>query len=386
MSQTTTKPPLTDTRLRTPPPPESQDGHPREMQVKEDDQENMEDNIIDTVKEVKESGSLQPPRMVKRKKNNITPPPPPPRRHGCPLMDGGDVPERAGGAPSMYTGVGMACNSQSRAAGMTGVKDSDEFRSTIPFDVKIKKTADTITVNGVNLMTLQKMKNNSIKKTTPKIRKITRKKSQKTETTTPSDNKIVKYLVKKKTEDMDSPRALKTTQKEDNKENTAGSSDNTPVVSSEALLRNSSIELEETYRRKTTFMKKHTMNTAKQTIKMFQELERGEECLLGSGRCSTHNVKLARKVSRKRVSTVADDGSVKWTIGEGVVLACPYKQGFRVEPGSEPAPLETEGTNGNKRICLDRQMNQPQTETQIDFGREDLLLDGMKTDCWPPDR
>ena len=106
-------------------------------------------------------------------------------------------------------------------------------------------------------MTLQKMKNNSIKKTTPKIRKITRKKSQKTETTTPSDNKIVKYLVKKKTEDMDSPRALKTTQKEDNKENTAGSSDNTPVVSSEALLRNSSIELEETYRRKTTFMKKH---------------------------------------------------------------------------------------------------------------------------------
>ena len=235
-------------------------------------------------------------------------------------------------------------------------------------------------------MTLQKMKNNSIKKTTPKIRKITRKKSQKTETTTPSDNKIVKYLVKKKTEDMDSPRALKTTQKEDNKENTAGSSDNTPVVSSEALLRNSSIELEETYRRKTTFMKKHTMNTAKQTIKMFQELERGEECLLGSGRCSTHNVKLARKVSRKRVSTVADDGSVKWTIGEGVVLACPYKQGFRVEPGSEPAPLETEGTNGNKRICLDRQMNQPQTETQIDFGREDLLLDGMKTDCWPPDR
>ena len=386
MSQTTTKPPLTETRLRTPPPPQSQDGHPREMQVKEDDQENMEDDIIDTVKEVKESGSLQPPRMVKKKKDDITPPPPPPRRHGCPLMDGGDVPERAGGSPSMYTGVGMACNSQSRAAGMTGVEDSDEFRSTIPFDVKIKKTADTITVNGVNLMTLQKMKNNSIKKTTPKIRKITRKKSQKTETTTPSDNKIVKYLVKKKTEDMDSPRALKTTQKEDNKENTAGSSDNTPVVSSEALLRNSSIELEETYRRKTTFMKKHTMNTTKQTIKMFQELERGEECLLGSGRCSTHNVKLARKVSRKRVSTVADDGSVKWTIGEGVVLACPYKQGFRVEPGSEPAPLETEGTNGNKRICLDRQMNQPQTETQINFGREDLLLDGVKTDCWPPDR
>ena len=83
---------------------------------------------------------------------------------------------------------------------------------------------------------------------------------------------------------------------------------------------------------------------------------------------------------------MADDGSVKWTIGEGVVLACPYKQGFRVEPGSEPAPLETEGTNGNKRICLDRQMNQPQTETQINFGREDLLLDGVKTDCWPPDR
>ena len=308
-------------------------------------------------------------------------------KYGCPLMDGGDVPERAGGSPSMYTGVGMACNSQSRASGMTGVEDSDEFRSTIPFEVKIKKTADTITVNGVDLMTLQKMKNNSIKKTTPKIKKITRKKSQKTETTTPSNNKIVKYLVKKKTEDMDSPRALKTTQNEDNKENTAGSSDNTPVVSSESSFRNSSIELGETNRRKTTFMKKNTMNTARETIKMFQELERGEECLLGSGRCSTHNVKLARKVSKKRVSTVANDGSVKWTIGEGVVLACPYKQGFRTEPGTEPAPLETEGTNGNKRICLDRQMNQPQTEQENTFGREDLLLDGVKTEreSWPLD-
>ena len=83
---------------------------------------------------------------------------------------------------------------------------------------------------------------------------------------------------------------------------------------------------------------------------------------------------------------MACDESVKWTIGEGVALACPYKQGFRTEPVTEPAPLETVGTNGNKRICLDRQMNQPQTEQENNFGREDLLLDGVKTDCWPPDR
>ena len=82
---------------------------------------------------------------------------------------------------------------------------------------------------------------------------------------------------------------------------------------------------------------------------------------------------------------MACDESVKWTIGEGVALACPYKQGFRTEPAIEPAPLETVGTNGNKRICLDREMNQPQTEKENNFGREDLLLDDEKTDCWPPD-
>ena len=233
------------------------------------------------------------------------------------------------------------------------------------------------------------MKEISTKKTTPKTKKTTKKNIQKTETTTPAGNKIVKYLVKKKAEDMnlDSPRAEKTTLMEDNKKNTAGNMDNTPVVSSERMLGNSFMKVKENYNiKKTTFVSKNTMNTASETIRMFQELEKGKECLLGSGRCSTHNVKLVRKISKRRVSTVACDESVKWTIGEGVALACPYKQGFRAEPATEPAPLETVGTNGNKRICLDRQMNQPQTEQENNFGREDLLLDGVKTDCWPPDR
>ena len=121
-------------------------------------------------------------------------------------------------------------------------------------------------------------------------------------------------------------------------------------------------------------------------ITMFQELLNGEECILGSGRCSTQNVKLMRRVGRKRVSCVADNGRVTWTMGEGVILTCPYKQVNRTDRATESEPLMTEGANGNKRICLDESMDQPQTEPVTDFGREDTLLDGMQTDCGPPDR
>ena len=83
---------------------------------------------------------------------------------------------------------------------------------------------------------------------------------------------------------------------------------------------------------------------------------------------------------------MTDNGKVTWSMGEGVTLACPYKQVHRTDVATEPEPLRNDGANENKRICLDRQMNQPQTEVAKNFGREQTLLDGVMTDCWPPDR
>ena len=158
----------------------------------------------------------------------------------------------------------------------------------------------------------------------------------------------------------DSPRPMKTTSTEDNTRKTAGNGINKPVVPN---VKTTQDDIEE-HEKKTTFVSKNRARVS-ENIKMFQELEKGAECLLGSGRCSTHNVKLVRNVSMKRVSTVTDSGNVRWTMREGVTLACPHKQGLRATPAIEPAPLKTEGTNGNKRICLSEKMDQPQTEPGI---------------------
>ena len=83
---------------------------------------------------------------------------------------------------------------------------------------------------------------------------------------------------------------------------------------------------------------------------------------------------------------MTDDGRVKWSMGEGVTLTCPHKQARRTEPATESEPLMTGGANENKRICLESRMNQSQTEPFNDFGRETTPLDGVMTDCWPPDR
>ena len=94
----------------------------------------------------------------------------------------------------------------------------------------------------------------------------------------------------------------------------------------------------------------------------------------------THNVKLLRSVCKKRMSGVSDDGNVTWTMGEGVVLACPYKQAGSAETATMSAPLKSEGANGNKRFCMNERMDQPQTEPARNFGREQTPLDKILTD------
>ena len=43
--------------------------------------------------------------------------------------------------------------------------------------------------------------------------------------------------------------------------------------------------------KKTTFGTSNKKVAVKEGIKMFQDLSKGEECMIGSGRCSRHNVR-----------------------------------------------------------------------------------------------
>ena len=378
-----------NTRKAPPPPPHIKDGHPRGLKRKEDDQKKKDDYIEKNRRmenDVMMSGRPPSPRMVIENENGDSPPPPP--GLGCPYEDGGGgvLPERAGSSPPTCMDGWMADVSQPRAlvSMVEGVSDDCVRKMTFG-----KKTADGITVNGVKLMVLQKMKNSTKMKTTQNVKKTPQRRMKKTVTPTPSNNKILKYLVKKKAENtsLNSTCEKKTPLVEDNSDNTPGVSDNnTPAVYNDNDDRQKNNTLKnDNQDKKTTFVVKKTVRV-KESVKMFQELATGKECVLGSGRCSTHNVKLLRSVCQKRMSVISDDGTVTWTMGEGVVLACPYKQAGSTDTATRSAPLKSEGANGNKRFCLNERMDQSLTEPARNFGREETPLDKIRTDCGPLDK
>ena len=67
-------------------------------------------------------------------------------------------------------------------------------------------------------------------------------------------------------------------------------------------------------------------------------------------------------------------------MGEGVVLACPYKQAGSTDIATRSAPLMSEGANGNKRFCMEERMDQPHTGTVEYSGQEGTPLDQTQTD------
>ena len=119
--------------------------------------------------------------------------------------------------------------------------------------------------------------------------------------------------------------------------------------------------------KKTTFLVDNKTNI-KENIRMFQELERGQECVMRSGMCSTHNTKLLRSVTEKKVSVRNEDGSVVWKRGEVVTLTCPLRQPIREYSANLTSPLKTEGPIGNKRLCNRDDMDQSALDR---FRRED---------------
>ena len=131
----------------------------------EDDQIRKEDDLrkIKSQEEpTKGSGKVSPPpsRMV-TEKDSTTPPPPP--RHSCPgpNEDGGVSLDNAEQLSPLYREGGKAVVSQPRATCSSGVIQTDGGTDRTTFG---KKVANCVTVNGMKLTELQKMKT-TIKKT-----------------------------------------------------------------------------------------------------------------------------------------------------------------------------------------------------------------------------
>ena len=109
---------------------------------------------------------------------------------------------------------------------------------------------------------------------------------------------------------------------------------------------------------------------------MFQELEKGQDCVMRSGMCATHNTKLDRNVVKKRMSVMTAGGNVEWVMSEGVTLTCPLRRAIGNCSVMTSLPAISDGAIGNKRICMRDDMDQPQTDK---FRRQGWLLDNMMT-------
>ena len=108
-------------------------------------------------------------------------------------------------------------------------------------------------------------------------------------------------------------------------------------------------------------------------IQRFQELSDGDECVIGSGRCATHNEKVVRKVMNVRKSVQNEAGNVSWRLSESTVLVCPAAHHRKpISPGAVMSSNSERGTPMGTQRFLQRSTNQ---STVPDEFRQDQVDD-----------
>ena len=137
--------------------------------------------------------------------------------------------------------------------------------------------------------------------------------------------------------------------------------DNTPTLSEEDRInmkkKIGSISVKKTF-------DKLSQLGVKKKIEMFSDMSQEVKCVLGSGYCSGHNVKLVRSIVKKKISETDCNGKVTWPMREVITLACPAIQpivrNVSAIPalGSEEPELGT--TNGKKLKVFENMSNQLQ--------------------------
>ena len=189
----------------------------------------------------------------------------------------------------------------------------------------------TITVNGVPLNAVLKLKRQEGKTRTPPTKRKYQKKTNINQSTTPSvqgNKKIWEYMSKKKAR----TELVQPEQPENPGSTTGCNEDNRPEDNLEEV-RNQNLPELPVVKTNENITKKtfNTFNRIQMTrktsvsdrIQRFQELSDGDECVIGSGRCATHNVRVTRNVMKVRKSVQNEAGELMWRLCESTVLVCP---------------------------------------------------------------
>ena len=81
-------------------------------------------------------------------------------------------------------------------------------------------------------------------------------------------------------------------------------------------------------------------------------------CVMGSGRCATHNTKLVRNVKKKKYSCVGPGGNIEWRFRDVTSLECPNKN---ILPRKPETAVAVSGVNAKRaRITRDESENNTQ--------------------------
>ena len=238
-----------------------------------------------------------------------------------------------------------------------------------------------ITVNGIRLEDWRGSRKQITQKVTKNVKNVTPGRKRKNETPVPPSGQIVKYLVQKKEQEQEE-EGREAARKISNVEDIIKKHEDIAREEKDTVKKTQKGRKEENQfqeLKKTTFGTNNKKVAVKEGIKMFQDLAKGEECIIGSGRCSRHNVRLVKTVKEKKVSVIDLSGRVKWQMREAIIYACPLKPSINNENSAKvmlPEP-ESGGTNGRAKKFKEQNDDQSQAQDKIIGVEEDLQLDQM---------
>ena len=67
-------------------------------------------------------------------------------------------------------------------------------------------------------------------------------------------------------------------------------------------------------------------NSVSDRILKFQDLVNGDECVVRSGFCVTHNLLTIRKIVNVRASSLDKNDRVEWRLSDSTIMSCPRAQ------------------------------------------------------------
>ena len=283
------------------------------------------------------------------------PPPPSGETSSTSYIRTGHHPDTAGDSRSTQGEIFReSCSDDSRADIRGGEREGNKLEE----NISIKRDRiSSVTVNGIDLMVLQKIKKDM---RTPDIKAGKKQPSKKKDdklTPAPSSQNIRKYLEIRKQQQTTKQEEEEQECKEEKEEETHAGKRERRRKEEEKVVRDE----QDGDDRKKTFSSVYK-TTFQTNIQKFRMMSRGTECQIRSGFCSSHNVKVMREVVKKRMGNVDELGKTSWSTQEACILTCPKKPEVTTQP-RDTGPTMPEGTNGKKIKLINCVMNQPKLRT-----------------------